>query len=477
MTEWNDRDGISQEAVVSSAPPAFSPFITLLSLMICLTGLGAVLWSTSLSEAPALDSSSSRNLERLASRVLSFEVYANRLSRFEQFLYRLGTEELTTREDILKWYGELFSQRFQALDGVYVGVLLGEFQGSSALHSFLGENPVDGEPATVLYRALGIAYLGETHHLDMQELQARLAETMPGNWFYFQLARRLAEQTRNDVLTVSLASQLDRQTTPILWKWRVGLGIELAILGLGGLCLILLMRFHVFPAGISFSYWTFGDGLAVLSRGGALTVVVLGVVAFLPGGPYLLMEFGAILLYLPIVLMAYALLFRSRQLSINRVFGCRPFLKQVRAAFPVTMSVLGLGMLGDWGIMILGDYLGYTVHWTEWFVPDLVWGGPIQVMKTLVEFVILAPLFEEIIFRGLLFPTLFVRFGGHVAIIGSGLLFALAHGYGLLAFLTVLWSGWLWGWAYYRTGSLVPGMLAHAINNGLVVYFLMAFFR
>ncbi|MCA9480951.1 MAG: CPBP family intramembrane metalloprotease, partial [Nitrospira sp.] len=146
-------------------------------------------------------------------------------------------------------------------------------------------------------------------------------------------------------------------------------------------------------------------------------------------------------------------------------------------SLPVALMVVGVGLLGDWGMMIVGDSLGYTVHWTEWFVPDLVWGSWGQVLKTLTEFVLVAPFFEEIIFRGLLFPTLHAKVGGHLAIMGSALFFALAHGYGFVAFLAVLWSGLLWGWAYARTGSLLPGMIAHAINNGLVGYSLLAFFR
>lgn len=445
--------------------------------MICLAGLGGILWSASLSEAPLLDASSSRNLERLASRVLSFETFAHRLSPIEQFLYRLGAEKLDTQEDILRWYREMFARDPQVLNGVYLGILLGEFQSPSALRTFLRENAANGGPATFLYAVLRAVYLNDPDSTDKHELQARLAEAMPGNWFYFRLARRLAEQTGNDTLGSSLAFQLDRQAAPLLWKWRVGLFVELIILGIGGLCVILSVKFRGVSGKTTFSHWTFGDGVAALARGGALTVGLLSLIAIWPGGADFLMAYGTLVIYLPIVFVAYGLLFRSRGVSLNRVFKWQPVLSRVRETFPVAMGILGLGILGDWGIMILGDYLGYTVHWTEWFVPDLVWGSPRQVVKTLVEFVVLAPVFEEMIFRGMLFPTLFVRFGGSAAIVGSGLLFALAHGYGLLAFLTVLWSGLLWGWAYYRTGSLVPGMLAHAINNGLVVYSLMAFFR
>ena len=142
MTNPDETNQISREEVSSSSPPVFSLFITLLSLMICLMGLGGVLWSTSLSQAPLLDTSSSRNLERLASRVLLFETYAHRLSSVEQFFYRLGAEKLDTQQDILRWYRELFSRDPQGLNGVYLGVLLGEFQNSSALSSFLRENLV-----------------------------------------------------------------------------------------------------------------------------------------------------------------------------------------------------------------------------------------------------------------------------------------------------------------------------------------------
>ena len=44
-------------------------------------------------------------------------------------------------------------------------------------------------------------------------------------------------------------------------------------------------------------------------------------------------------------------------------------------------------------------------------------------------------------------------------------IFAVAHGYGILGFAAVFWSGLLWAWAYERTGSLLPSMAAHAADN------------
>jgi len=138
---------------------------------------------------------------------------------------------------------------------------------------------------------------------------------------------------------------------------------------------------------------------------------------------------------------------------------------------------MALGLMGDWLIMLGGKTFGISTHWTEWFLPQLVWGSQAELLKTTIEIVVLAPVFEEIIFRGIVYSTLRVKFGFPVSMIGSAAFFALAHGYGPVAFLSVLWSGMLWAWLYERTGSIIPGICVHAVNNGLVVYFLVAMFR
>src|SRR4029450_5848490 len=64
-----------------------------------------------------------------------------------------------------------------------------------------------------------------------------------------------------------------------------------------------------------------------------------------------------------------------------------------------------------------------------------------------------------------LFATLRRRFGVAGAALLSAAIFAIAHGYGVLGFGAVFWSGLLWAWAYERTGSLLPSMAAHAVDN------------
>jgi len=94
-----------------------------------------------------------------------------------------------------------------------------------------------------------------------------------------------------------------------------------------------------------------------------------------------------------------------------------------------------------------------------------------------LEFVVLAPLFEELAFRGLLFGTLRRRFTWSTSALVSAGIFAVAHGYGILGFVSVLWSGLLWAWVYEKTGSLLPSIVAHAANNLLVCLSILYLFR
>ncbi len=262
-------------------------------------------------------------------------------------------------------------------------------------------------------------------------------------------------------------------------------GFEFALLGLGILSLFrtglrrLTGRASRPPAGFEKEIlpWTFREGVAVLARGGALTIVVMGVVAVLPDGPDMLEVFGMAFLYLPTVILTSVLLCRPRNYSLLKATGVWNVGQRVISSLPLVLKVVALGLIGDWVIMLGGEAFDTSVHWTEWFVPPLVWGSRMELVKIVIEFVVLAPIFEELIFRGILFGTLRKKFNFFTSMTVSGFLFALAHGYGLMAFLTVLWSGFLWAWTYERTGSVIPGILAHAINNGLVVYALVAIFR
>ena len=80
---------------------------------------------------------------------------------------------------------------------------------------------------------------------------------------------------------------------------------------------------------------------------------------------------------------------------------------------------------------------------------------------------ILSPLAEEMVFRGAILRSLLDMMSkkNHwVAIMISAAIFGLAHG-NTAQFVNALLMGLLLGWMYYRTQSLVPGILMHWVNN------------
>jgi membrane protease YdiL (CAAX protease family) len=80
----------------------------------------------------------------------------------------------------------------------------------------------------------------------------------------------------------------------------------------------------------------------------------------------------------------------------------------------------------------------------------------------------LAPLVEELNFRGLLYGWLAGRWGSGIAFIGSSLAFAAAH-VEFAHVILVLPLGLMFGWLRWRSGSLWPSLVAHMVNNGLAV--------
>lgn len=80
---------------------------------------------------------------------------------------------------------------------------------------------------------------------------------------------------------------------------------------------------------------------------------------------------------------------------------------------------------------------------------------------------ILAPIAEEMCFRGAILRkllTMFPKLQHWIAIAVSAVLFALAH-FNVVQSLHAFLIGLLLGWLYYRTDSILPGIVFHWINN------------
>jgi hypothetical protein len=78
---------------------------------------------------------------------------------------------------------------------------------------------------------------------------------------------------------------------------------------------------------------------------------------------------------------------------------------------------------------------------------------------------VLAPCCEELAFRGHLLSALRLRWSPGAAVGLSALAFALLH-LDPVRLPGLLFLGTLYGWMAWRAGSVWPGVLAHAVNNG-----------
>lgn len=83
-------------------------------------------------------------------------------------------------------------------------------------------------------------------------------------------------------------------------------------------------------------------------------------------------------------------------------------------------------------------------------------------------FVLLAPVAEELFFRGVVFNAWLRERGRTWAYVGSALLFAVIH-LSVVTVLPIFLLGLALAWVYRRTGSLLAPMAMHATVNGISV--------
>ena len=80
----------------------------------------------------------------------------------------------------------------------------------------------------------------------------------------------------------------------------------------------------------------------------------------------------------------------------------------------------------------------------------------------------MAPIVEELVFRGFLFNALLRYSPVAIAAVLSALVFGIAHG-SWSAFAPLAGAGLVLAVVYYRTGALSASMIAHAGFNAIAV--------
>jgi membrane protease YdiL (CAAX protease family) len=128
---------------------------------------------------------------------------------------------------------------------------------------------------------------------------------------------------------------------------------------------------------------------------------------------------------------------------------------------------------GKWMLAAIGAYLLFAAAYVALF------GEPDQkdfaedfgaVPAQVLLIVIAAPIGEEVCFRGMLFGGLRERLPRLAAALLSGLVFGALHAAtGLSTVPPLIGFGFILALLYEKTGSIVPGILLHMLNNSVAL--------
>lgn len=104
-------------------------------------------------------------------------------------------------------------------------------------------------------------------------------------------------------------------------------------------------------------------------------------------------------------------------------------------------------------------------------MPDWVWEYFKEILGqrdifTFLAVVIAAPVLEELLFRGIILKGFLKQYPPWKSILWSAFLFGLIH-LNPWQFIAAMGAGTFIGWIYWRTGSLLPCIFIHLVNNAI----------
>jgi membrane protease YdiL (CAAX protease family)/uncharacterized RDD family membrane protein YckC len=151
-----------------------------------------------------------------------------------------------------------------------------------------------------------------------------------------------------------------------------------------------------------------------------------------------------------------------------RRLGFRGFRRShLKLAGLAVLAYLGFAIVAAGLLNALFGYSPEQEELSETLDLDLT---PVTIAAMYLSAVVIAPLTEEMFFRGFVFGGIRARHGFWVGAVISSLIFGAVHagtGPAAIPFLAVL--GGTFAYLYERAGSLWPAVIAHAINNVLAI--------
>ena len=228
--------------------------------------------------------------------------------------------------------------------------------------------------------------------------------------------------------------------------------------------------------------WNWSDllflGAFTLAATILLTLLVEGIFALCGVSPAELRQSPSMQSYFALVaqgVLLFALLaYLVAQIRIRarapfwRTIGWRPIETGGRPRALVYLAILGAGFVFATVIEIASGLIGTKTKLPiEKLFQDRMAAGLFILLAILI-----APVIEETIFRGFIYPVIARRFGVAAGVIGTGVLFGILHapqlwgGWGQIALLVIV--GIVFTYARAVTGTVVASYLLHVSYNSFV---------
>ena len=170
--------------------------------------------------------------------------------------------------------------------------------------------------------------------------------------------------------------------------------------------------------------------------------------------------------------------FAARMLKVTSSIGKELDSLADVVSFGVLPSLVMYRMISGASDSSALPYIAFAIVWAAAFgapEQDDIAGQLGPVWSQILLIVILAPLAEEVCFRGMLFGGFRRRFRLPVAAIGAGLVFGVLHySTGISAVPHLIVLGTIFALVYEKTRSLWPAIIFHMFNNAYALALLNA---
>jgi membrane protease YdiL (CAAX protease family) len=207
--------------------------------------------------------------------------------------------------------------------------------------------------------------------------------------------------------------------------------------------------------------WSFQDGIVIITTGTVFFAMAYATSGCGMGYVPLLHGWFVVPAYLPMVWLFRNLCLQPFERTFTETFRLRPS----RVGWPrIVLWTLALYSLHQllWALLVR---LPLDFPWSEGWQEQVVSGSLPVTVSSVIGGVLLAPVFEETVYRGIVFGTLSPRTGGFNAAVISSWIFAATHGYSFAGFCSIFAIGLILAFGFARTGSLLVPMIVHGLIN------------